>query len=185
MKLDLCSGGVFREGYTHVDKNPDTKPDVVVDISKEPLPFDDESVEEVMFFHGIEHIERERWDFVFKEIRRVLRPLGKLVLGYPEFRVCAENFVNNKGGGRGFWHQTIYGRKMWPGDEHVSAVDSVELKQILESYCFLRVHWDKESEDDYYYSVMVAFKDPTPQSYESVMAMELRLPGEFRSIKDV
>lgn len=184
-KLNLCSGFEDKKGYVSIDKNPKTKPQVVLDITAERLPYEDKSVDEVLLFHGLEHIKRGKWDFVLGEIARVLKPVeGKLVLGYPEFRVCAANFVNNKDNMRDWWIQTLYGRQLWDGDEHVTCVDSVELQAILESMGFFRVKFAPESKDEYYYSVMIAYKDPAFQHRESLMSSELNL-GECVSIKDV
>src|ERR1039458_7993224 len=43
------------------------------------------TVDEVWLMHGPEHIERHYWDFIFMEVKRVLKPNGKFCLGYPEW----------------------------------------------------------------------------------------------------
>lgn len=190
MKLDLCTGGDRPEGgYICIDRNPLTKPDLVLDITKDKLPYEDESVEEVRFMHGPEHIERHYWDFVFMEIRRVLIPGGRLVVGYPEWTICATNYmkaieVDDKAK-KDYWLQSLYGRRWWTGDEHVTAVNAPELQWILESCGYYRVNFAPESSQDPYNTLMLAFKDPSPNYREKVMCDEIGLPGVPVSIQEV
>lgn len=88
MKINLCCGQDYREGYVNVDfasmssdMSP-IKPDVVHNI-KSGLPFEDNSADEIIFREALEHFNR--WDGleVLKEIHRVLKPGGKLDLTVP------------------------------------------------------------------------------------------------------
>jgi SAM-dependent methyltransferase len=60
-------------GWQIVDLRESTA-DVVLDISKEPLPFEDDSVAALFCSHTLEHIDRARLGFVLSEFHRVLRP---------------------------------------------------------------------------------------------------------------
>ena len=188
MKLDLCTGGNCREGFISIDKNPIVRPDVLLDIAKEKLPYEDASIDEVWFMHGPEHIERHFWDFIFMEVKRVLIPNGKLCLGYPEFKVCAQNYIRsfeaNETSQRDYWLQTLYGRRHWIGDEHVTAVNSQELQYILESCGYYRIRFQAEPGEEYN-SLIVAVKDPSPQYREKVVCEEMGLPGIPVSIQEV
>ena len=175
MKLNLCCGDVISRSYINIDMEPSVKPDLVLDIRKEKLPYENKSIEEVRIFHGIEHIERKYWDFVFMEASRVLLDNGLLVLGYPEFSICVDNFFKNKDNIQNFWMECLYGRQQYPGDYHVTLVHSPELRMILESYGFYRIQTDIESPQDYYYSVTVAKKDPAPQCREVVLGDQVGL----------
>lgn len=185
IKLNLCSGGVDKEGFINIDKNPLVKPTLVLDITLGEFPYEDNEVEEIWFMHGVEHIERRHWDKIFMECLRTLKVNGKLILGYPEFNVCAMNYMNDAGGQKDYWLKTLYGRRQWVGDEHVTAVNSQELQQILESCGYYRVRYAPESETEYYNSLLVAFKDPQPQCRELLIASELNLQGVAISIQDV
>lgn len=185
IKLNLCSGGVNKEGFVSVDINPITKPDLLLDITKDKFPYEDGEVEEVWLMHGVEHIDRKQWDKIFMESLRVLKTNGKLVLGYPEFNVCAMNYMNDHQGQKEYWLKTLYGRRQWAGDEHVTACNSPEIQQILESCGYYRVRYAPESETEYYNSILVAFKDPEPQCRELLLASELNLQGKAVSIQDV
>jgi predicted SAM-dependent methyltransferase len=54
MKINLGCGSDYREGFVNVDKQG--KCDVVWDLEKTPLPFEDNSVEYVLAKHILEHI---------------------------------------------------------------------------------------------------------------------------------
>jgi predicted SAM-dependent methyltransferase len=174
MKLNIGSGENKVEGFVNIDMEEGCRPDLLLDIRKERFPYSDNSVEEAWMTHALEHIERRYWDQLFMEVKRVLIINGKFVLAYPEFSKCATNFLNNKNNNRTFWAATLFGLQRWPGDYHVTPMDSSELATILESYGFYRIQWVPESGEEFN-SVMVAFSDPTPMSRELLLAKELGL----------
>ncbi len=55
-KFNFGSGIRHRKDWINVDINPDTKPDIVLDISKLPLPFPDNCADEIECSHIVEHI---------------------------------------------------------------------------------------------------------------------------------
>ena len=57
MKLNIGCGRDKREGYINVDSSPLVNPDKVCDLEKTPLPFKDNSVDEILAFHVLEHIK--------------------------------------------------------------------------------------------------------------------------------
>ncbi len=63
---------------THLDADPDLKPDIVCDLGHEPIPVDDGSVDLVIAWHVIEHIgiSEHQWFFFWEELYRVLAPTG-------------------------------------------------------------------------------------------------------------
>lgn len=58
MKLDLGAGYKYRDGFTRVDADANSKPDILINLDDKELvlPFEDSSVEEVMCSHILEHI---------------------------------------------------------------------------------------------------------------------------------
>lgn len=182
MKLNLCCGEIHLKDYVNVDTESAVHPDLLLDVRKDQLPYADKSISEIRIFHGLEHIERKFWDFLLVDCGRVLEDNGLLILGYPEFSVCAQNFINNKDGGQKFWVQTLFGRQNYAGDYHVTAMHSPELRMILESYGFYRINVSPESSTDYYYSIMAARKDPSPQCREEILAQQIGL-GQGKSIE--
>ena len=82
MKLNIGSGLTRIEGFTNVDyiQCTDDKgnqyTDVICNLEKDPLPFEDNSVSEIACYETLEHIEN--LIFVMNEMWRVLKPEGVL-----------------------------------------------------------------------------------------------------------
>ena len=55
MKLHLGCGRNYKEGYINCDISNELKIDRIVDLEK-PLPFEDDSISEIIIEHCIEHI---------------------------------------------------------------------------------------------------------------------------------
>jgi predicted SAM-dependent methyltransferase len=100
-------------------------------------------------FHALEHIEEKFWPQIFLEFHRVLIPEGQLLLAYPEWKICAQNYLENKYGHRSFWKATLYGLQRYPGDYHVSIVNSLELVIKLESWGFKDIRYKPEVNESY------------------------------------
>lgn len=130
MKLNLGSGSAKLNGFINVDINPENKPDLVHDILT-PLPYGNSTVEEIVLFHTIEHIEKWKHKGLFLEIRRLLTPTGIFCISYPEFSKIAQFWLDNKYGDRDFWDATIYGRQLFKEDYHVCVIDSTDLRVRL------------------------------------------------------
>jgi SAM-dependent methyltransferase len=75
------------EGLVTLDHNPDHKPDVLHDLEELPLPFDDNSFDEMHAYDVLEHL-REQGDWRgffadFTEYHRILKPDGLLIATVP------------------------------------------------------------------------------------------------------
>lgn len=111
MRLNLGCGGKKLLGYINIDREnnySENKPDVVADIRK--LPYEDNSVDEVLAIHVIEHFYLWEVEDVLKEWRRVLKPGGALIVELP----CLEKIM--------YWlltepkiHMTLWGLYGDPG----------------------------------------------------------------------
>lgn len=170
LKVNLGCGNAKIEGFENVDIDPKLKPDLIVDITKH-LPYEDDSVDEVWMIHVIEHIQKKFHFGIFREINRILRPEGILVLAYPEFCKCATNYMNNVKGKRDFWEATIYGRQQTPSDYHVSIIDTPLLTTLLVSLGFGVT--TQPQEDAEYYTVMKALKMRSVITREDVVRQEV------------
>ncbi len=106
-KLNLGAAGRKIEGYINVDWLSLVKPDVEHNLNVFPYPFKDNQFDEVLTNHIIEHLDRP-FD-VMKEIHRICKPGGKVIvraphfsraMGHPEhfhgFDVTFPNYFNKK-----------------------------------------------------------------------------------------
>lgn len=82
MKLNLGCGSDIRPDYLNVDIFPYDASVKIVDVEK-PLPFEDNQFEEILAQDILEHVT----DLcsVMKELARVLKPNGRLVIRVPHF----------------------------------------------------------------------------------------------------
>lgn len=86
-KLNIGCGWNKKEGFVNIDKAPEVKPDMVVNI-EQGLPFPDNSFEYVYSSHCIEHVRPQYWSFVLNEIARVSKD-GCIL----ELKLCFDNIA--------------------------------------------------------------------------------------------
>lgn len=83
IKLDIGCGPHKKDGYLGIDILPQPGVDIVVDLNKEPLPFPDNSIEEIYTSHFMEHANDVIK--VIKEFDRVLKHNGILKIIVPHY----------------------------------------------------------------------------------------------------
>lgn len=81
-KLNLGCGINILDGYENFDKYPIDGKVKYLNLNKLPLPFDDDSVDEILLSHVLEHLDCNRFDFVM-DCRRILKKDGKLIVKLP------------------------------------------------------------------------------------------------------
>ena len=80
MKLHLGCGNDRKEGYINCDISPEVKPDKVLDLEKK-LPFKDNSVEEIVGNHVLEHVNN--FKSLMHELHRISKKNAKLKFKVP------------------------------------------------------------------------------------------------------
>jgi len=87
MKLNLGSGRDIKEGWTNVDFIKAEGIDVVWNLDKFPYPFKDNSVDEILLNHILEHL----WypEKVIEELWRITKYKGKITIRVPHFSCWA------------------------------------------------------------------------------------------------
>lgn len=75
------------ENLTTLDNNPDVNPDIVHDLKQFPLPFDDDTFDELHAYEVLEHLYPQG-DYVsffeeFTEYHRILKPGGRMFITVP------------------------------------------------------------------------------------------------------
>jgi SAM-dependent methyltransferase len=81
LRLDLGCGNAKREGFVGLDSMPGPAVDHVLDLTVDPLPFPDDSVDEVFSAHFLEHIESP--NHLFGEIGRTCRDRARIEFWTP------------------------------------------------------------------------------------------------------
>ncbi len=95
MRLNLGCGHDRRDGFVNVDRSPDCAPDAVVDLEQLPWPWPDDSVEEVVLRHVLEHLGRETEAYfaIIRELWRVCRDGARVEITVPHPR--HDQFLND------------------------------------------------------------------------------------------
>lgn len=131
LRLNLGCGTNKLKGYINIDCEKSVKPDAFLNFAQDKLPFKNDSVDEVVMFHTIEHIKKFSHPYILTEIRRVLKVGSRVIISYPDFNKCVDNWRNNYRGKKSFWENTIFGRQMFPSDYHVCIMEQKELTMVL------------------------------------------------------
>ena len=120
-KLNLGCGDKILQGYVNVDvveSRLGHKPDVICDLHR-LTPFEDDSVDEILSVHVVEHFWRWEVVDILKEWVRVLKPGGKMILECPNILSAAQELLRNPDmacgpgpeGQRSMW--VFYGDPQW------------------------------------------------------------------------
>lgn len=173
LRLNMGCGSNKIEGFLNIDAFAGNKPDLILDITKEQLPFVPNLVDEIVFFHCIEHIEEKLHDAVLEEFFRVLKPGGILLVSYPEFLRCASAYAENRKGQREFWKATIFGLQRYPGDFHVALMDTPFFINRLRRIGFGDLKYEMEPEPNEINTVVRAIKGTPFINREDLLREEI------------
>jgi len=121
LKLNLGCGDKILPGYVNVDvaeTRAGKRPDVLCDLHA-LTPFQDNSVDEILSVHVVEHFWRWEVVGVLKEWVRVLKPGGLMVIECPNLKSACEAFLADpdlhagpgQEGQRSMW--VFYGDPAW------------------------------------------------------------------------
>ena len=87
IRLNLGCGISKQEGYLNIDIDPKCNPDKVASIVE--LDFiEDNSIELVETYHTVEHLWPEEVPKFFKEMKRIIKKGGKLIIECPDLEKC-------------------------------------------------------------------------------------------------
>lgn len=174
LKLNLGCGEEKIPGYVNIDVEPSCKPDLVHDFANKTLPYKDRTIDEVVMFHVIEHISKPRHRLILNEIWRVLRSGGLMILAYPEFTKCVDNWLSNKQGKRDFWEHTLYGRQLYPSDYHVCIMHTPTFVGFLKNLGFIQLVSKPEPPPNEFNTIVSGYKGPRPLSYEDLIKQDMQ-----------
>lgn len=173
LKLNLGCGNNKIPDYINIDIEPSVKPDLVWDFISKKLPYNDNTVAEVILIHTIEHIRKDFHQAILQEIHRVLQPQGRVLMAYPEFLKCVENWKTNYRGKKTFWEHTLYGRQLYPSDYHVCIMDTAEFSRTLKNNGFKEIKSQPEVEEPFN-TMITAIKGVQKFKYEAVIKADMK-----------
>lgn len=82
-KLNLGCSIFKKEGFFNVDLNKEANPDLILNLDEFPYPFKDNSFSLITADHVLEHLNHPF--SVMKELHRILKPGGKIIIRVPHF----------------------------------------------------------------------------------------------------
>jgi len=88
MKLNLGCGSVILKDFVNVDKFDFYKPNIIHDLEVFPYPFQDNSVDEIILSHVLEHIGQipDVFNEIIKELYRICRNSSLINITVPHPR---------------------------------------------------------------------------------------------------
>jgi SAM-dependent methyltransferase len=174
VKLNIGCGSNKIEGFINIDTEESCHPDLIHNLMESPLPYENGSVDEIVFFHCIEHIRKIYHRGILLEFSRLLKYGGKLLISYPNFWECAQRWHQNTGANRKFWEATLYGRQLYETDYHVCAMNPDELCETLYTCGFENVSSYPEPLEIYNTITFATRANYQIPNYEDVIATDMR-----------
>lgn len=89
-KLNIGAGQTYIPGFINIDISE--KADITLDLGKDKLPIEDNSIDLVFSYHTLEHVPN--YIFALSEIHRVLRHCGCFLVGVPYVTLTEYHLVN-------------------------------------------------------------------------------------------
>lgn len=149
-RLNIGCGQNKIENFINIDCEQSVGPDICLDLTYQDLPYENNSVDEIVMFHTIEHIQKKFHKKILEEYWRVLKfETGSLLISFPEFRICFRNWADNYKGQKEFWEATMFGRQLYKSDFHVCAMDSIDFASVLNKIGFSNIFYVSEQYEDY------------------------------------
>jgi len=135
MKLNLGSGTKLIEGYTNID--------IANGQLVYPLPYEDESIDEIRASHILEHFSYRQTLEVLIEWNRVLKLDGIIKISVPNFDYIITNLKDHP-----MFEGYIFGGQIDVYDFHHALFTEKKLKELLWKACFYKfTHWKSEIDD--------------------------------------
>ena len=137
LKLNLGSGNRPLPGYINIDLHSQLA-NVKLDCSL-PLPFSNDSIDEIYAMHLIEHFSLLEWPVIKKDWYRILKPGGLLTIECPDLDRCLQRFLHNSQDRKWtYWIRAIYGSQddNDPGQFHKNGFTLEKLSSDLKTEGF-------------------------------------------------
>lgn len=137
-KVNLGSGIYPLEGYLNVDIQEPA--DAIMDIRR--LEFQDNSLDEVISSHVLEHLSMHETIGVIQEMHRVLKSGGLIKIEVPDLEYCLTEWLNtpeNDENKWGFNLMRIFGNQVNEYEYHKTGFTKQRLRNLLEAIGFKNI----------------------------------------------
>jgi SAM-dependent methyltransferase len=167
MKLNLASGTNIREGWINLDVVPEwplinKKCDIIWDARTDPIPFPDNSADEIYAGYLLLHLAPIYHIPVIQEMRRVLSPTGVLMVGEVDMDVVLRRFIEDPTNARlceliwgeqGNWFDAPENPDLIQFDKHCHGFTEASLISFLETHGFVNLNRIKIHSDEVFYEL--------------------------------
>lgn len=142
MNLNLGSGTNRKQGFISVDLyTPEA--DVQLDLTQ-PLPYEDETIDNIYASHVVEHFTRDEWEFVRGEWARILKRGGTIEIRCPDIiKVCKKLLLNPEDE---FTMKQLYGLQSNDGEHHKNGFTYDSLTKSFPNYTATRLDPSTDTE---------------------------------------
>ena len=93
-RLNIGSGGHSLRDWCNIDNDPAACADLTLTVP--PIPYDDDSIEEIYAGHFLEHLTQEDAGLFLDECWRCLKPGGKLGIVVPDIREVMQRYLSQQ-----------------------------------------------------------------------------------------
>jgi predicted SAM-dependent methyltransferase len=129
IKLNIACGDMILKDYINIDLY-NNKADIKADALN--LPFDDNSVDEILASHIIEHFNFHEGFKAIKEWYRVLKEGGKLVIECPDLLSLCHKFIEADEQEKITMYYQFFGSPWLPGHLHKFIYTATQMRWTLE-----------------------------------------------------
>lgn len=156
IKLDLGAGEISPPGFIPVGRDHNSE--------IFPLPYADESVDEIRASHVLEHFPYRALQAVVLEWTRCLKKGGKLKIAVPDFALLAQGYLE----GKAQPHESyILGGQADANDYHKAMFDRDRLRSLLAGAGLVLIQpWTSEIEDCAAYPISLNLEARKPHVSE-------------------
>ena len=119
MKLNLGCGTKKIEGWINVDCLAQFNPDLVHDISY-PLPYNDESIDEILAEDILEHFDKYQRFIIFYDWARILKVGGIITISVPNMhKILSRYFYFRLKFNFDSFFNRVYGENLWESKRYI------------------------------------------------------------------
>jgi len=166
IRLDLGAGDISPPGFIPCGRSHGTE--------IYPLPYGDESVDEIRAAHVLEHFPHGQVDAVVKDWVRALKKGGRIRIAVPDFSAIAESYLT----GQSAPHEHfLMGGQVDSDDYHKSMFDRSRLKKILADADLVVLQpWESEIDDCAAYPISLNLEGRKPFVSEIKVSGAMSVP---------